>query len=1574
IADISAAAAYSPNDSTISWMPLTHDMGLIGFHLNPLFSGMHQYLIPTQVFVRNPALWLDKASEHQVSILCSPNFGYKYLLKHCDTSIAHKWDLSHVRIIYNGAEPISAPLCRQFLDSMQQYGLKKQAMCPVYGLAEATLAVSISGLQDEVIELTVNRHKLNLLDKVSIAAENQDAVSFVNVGRAIDHCMLQIRSDDHQPLPEETIGHITIKGPNVTRGYYNNVAETTNVLSEDGWLRTGDLGFLKNGCLYITGRAKDIIFVNGQNFYPHDIERVGEEVEGVELNKIAVAGYFNDDSGKEEAIAFVFHRGSIEKFVPLATALKMVVSSKTGLELDKVIPVKDIPRTTSGKLQRFKLLELYRQGRFAEAEQEMQRALNALHMHRQSGDKPATEAEEKLVAIWEQVLHVQPVGVNQHFFEIGGTSLKAAEMAMMVSKTMQVELPLELLYKKQTIRELAAVLPDLAKHTFRGIPKAEVKEYYPLSPAQKRLYYNWELDKHSIAYNIPVAFKIPEVTNAERLEACIQQLVQRHEALRTSFHMMGEPVFKVHERIEFQLEQAPDFRELVRPFHLSAAPLFRVALIDNGVLFADFHHIISDGVSVYRFVQELLELYRGKELPAQTVQYKDYVSWQAKRASSLNDQRAYWLNILQGELPLLALPSDFPRPAIFSTEGAKIEFSIGERTTVRLKELAKAGNCSLHVLLLTIYNLLLSKYTGQEDVITGIPVSGRAHADLLGVQGMFVNNLPLRINIPGDESFTSLLARHNNLVSAALKNQDLPFDELVNALGGKRDVSRNPVFDTMFIYQNMGYVNRHFFDPGFSKFDLSMEVFEERFSLSCAIEYATKLFRRETIIRFAQHFENLVNTIIADPQAEISTLGVMSSREYDSCTRKFNATTTAYPKDKTIQALFEEQVLKTPGNIAVVCDGEELSYAALNSRANDFAVKLGAAGLQPGDIAGVLMPRSVELIVAILGILKAGGCYLPIDTDLPAERIKYILDNSKCRLIVTEQAQIKPVCDERVKDLPRDLAYIIYTSGTTGSPKGVMISQSSLVNYIIWAAGEYVQREQVAFPLYTSISFDLTITSIFTPLITGNTIVVYNENGNDIPLERVIHDNKVQVIKLTPSHLRLLADARLRVPLAQSRIRRMIVGGEQLETKLAKEIYDAFGGRIEIYNEYGPTEATVGCMIHRFRRDEEHTAVPIGVPAANTQIYLLDQYLKPVPAGVHGELFISGDGIAKGYLFNEALTRQKFIPDPFTVGQRMYRTGDIAKRLHNGTLVYIGRADHQVKINGYRIELAEIEKQLENHHQVMEAVVITRKNNKDQQYLCAYYKSSHVIEESTLRSYLAGKLPHYMIPVHFVWLREIPLTRNGKIDRDALPDPEHNRISAEPLPANRIEALSLKIWSAVLNEPGVTLTDNFFELGGDSIKAVQIVSKLNEQGISLQAKDILTYHTIEQVSRHARLKGTELAYEQGLVSGQRPLTPIERWFFEQRFADPGYYNQSVLLQFKKEIDVSLLTQAFDMLIRHHDGLRQNYDAEKHCMFYNNAHLEKPFIIDKEIDPCFDLATDLLIRAAVTQQQQLLITA
>jgi len=961
-------------------------------------------------------------------------------------------------------------------------------------------------------------------------------------------------------------------------------------------------------------------------------------------------------------------------------------------------------------------------------------------------------------------------------------------------------------------------------------------------------------------------------------------------------------------------------------------------------------------------------------------------------------------------LPVLEIARDFPRPAITSVIGKRQTFSLTESVSVKLKEISIEYQVTKHALFFTLYRIFLGKYSGQEDVVIGIASRGRTHPDLQQVQGMFANNLSIRSVVVGNQYFTDLLKHASKLINNAIDHQDLAFDDVMNSLNIPSRPGRAPIFDTMFLYQSLEMSDqqaadikfkKYSFDPGFSKFDITMDV-EDGDQINYAFEYSTRLFKDETILEFSKGFENIIDQVLQNPGVLIEDLSPLGKREFQDFYVSYNETRKEIEPSVTVLDLFEKQVENNPDSIAIEYRGQELSYKELDAKANAVAGTLKGKAVGKGDIIGLHLKRSPEMIATLLGILKAGAAYLPLEQGTPLERVKFIVQNSGCTFLISdleyahaafanlpqpEVLTLRSLFDNpgsrfiTQKNQPTDLAYVIYTSGTTGLPKGVMIEHGSLVNYILWATDEYSDGESYSFAFYSSISFDLTVTSIYMPLTTGNKIVIYGEDDTAISINNVIRDNLVDFIKLTPSHLRLIKENNLLS--SESRIKKMIVGGEALDTQLATDIYEQMEGRVEIFNEYGPTEATVGCMIYKFRLEDITTAVPIGRPIANTQIYLLDSYLKPVPVNVPGEIYIAGDGLARGYLFLDELTTEKFIENPFTGSKKMYKTGDTGKWLLDGNLEYIGRNDKQVKINGNRVEISEIENLLIASGKIKEAVVLVEKS-KNSDHIHAYFTlidPGSQLSDIFFRDYLAEKLPYFMIPGEFVEVETIPLTRNGKIDVTALQQFGSANSSVQKVSAqNEIERVFVKIWADVLNVAEVGVTDNFFEAGGDSIKAVQISSRLFEEGFMVKVKDILTYHTIKHISQRAELINDKHSYEQGIAQGRFAPTPIQSWFFCQEFHNPAYFNQSVLFSIVQPLDLTILERTFQALVEHHDTLRVNYKPVTRSLFYNNDHLKENQAIAKFktsdnnslIDICndirssFDILNSLLVRMAIIE--------
>jgi amino acid adenylation domain-containing protein len=834
-------------------------------------------------------------------------------------------------------------------------------------------------------------------------------------------------------------------------------------------------------------------------------------------------------------------------------------------------------------------------------------------------------------------------------------------------------------------------------------------------------------------------------------------------------------------------------------------------------------------------------------LPELKVQYADFAVWQRKslQGDVLERQLEFWKQQLADAPPLLNLPTDHPRPPVQTYRGAGESFALTPELSQRLKALSQQKGATMFMLLLAAFQTFLYRYTNEEDIVVGTTVANRERSEIEPLIGFFVNMLALRANCSGNPPFLELLEQVRETTLSAYTHQGAPFEKLIQELRPQRNPGYLPLFQAVFTFQNqptlmemslsgltLSVAGR---EATTSQCDLLLDMYEGSEGLLGGFQYNPDLFERTTIKRMVKHFESLLEAIAANPEQRLSDLEMLSAEESQRLAAR-NETTTAYRQDICIHDLFEAQAEATPDVIAAVFEGDLLTYGELNRRANQLAQRLRKNGVKPGDLVAICMEHSLEEVIALLGVLKAGAGYVPQDPRHPAQRLSFVREDANVVAVLTREDLIRdftailqqPDRNDRVDVSPESLAYVIYTSGSTGEPKGVAISHRSLVNYISWAKDVYLRNDHLAFVLYSSLAFDLTVTSIYVPLITGNRIVIFNGEVQGAQIEEILNSEQAGICKLTPSHLSLVKDLDNR----DSSVKRLIVGGEALTTQLSRQVHDSFGGAVEIFNEYGPTEATVGCMLYKYDAlNDTRPNVPIGRPAANVNVYVLDRGLQPVPTNVTGELFIGGPGLAEGYLKRPELTAEKFIPSPFASGQRMYRTGDLAKQLPSGDLEYLGRQDEQVKFHGYRIELDEIRQALKKHPQIRDSVVVISKDKNGHDFMIAYYVSRQEIEPAQLHNFLAELLIAETIPNFFVHLNKLPLTLNGKVNYEALPALEEARQMMPRVytpPRTPQEERLAGIWAEVLTLERVGVEENFFDLGGHSLLATQIIYRINQ--------------------------------------------------------------------------------------------------------------------------------------------------
>lgn len=1118
---------------------------------------------------------------------------------------------------------------------------------------------------------------------------------------------------------------------------------------------------------------------------------------------------------------------------------------------------------------------------------------------------------------------------------------------------------------------------------------SKIQKIYHLSPMQEGMLFHSIFNPDDCMYFEQYAYLMKGHINIELLEKSFNEVIKRHDALRTIFvyEKLKQPQqIVLDERIAIvkfidvshlpfdeAMEYAEEYKvkEKRKGFVLSKDLLVRLTAIkiadDTYKIIWSFHHIIMDGWCIGIIIREQMEIYKAllggvKYMLSEPVPYRDFIDWIEKNET----ERAigYWQRYLQEYNSETLLPC---KEQISSEDSNQLEYclNIDADMTSGIQRIALRNQVTVNTVFQTIWGILLQKYNNSRDVVFGIVVSGRA-AEINGVEniiGLFINTVPVRIRCEREETFAQLLqevqtsyfdSEKNNYVSLAdiQKKTDLkahPFNHIVTF--------ENYPFDKDYINkknENLGLKieDVEIFEK--TNYDFNVVVIPGK-ELQIRFTANSKIYDVNILKNIENHLNELIRQVIEDDKIAIKVINVLNSDERKQLLYDYNNSEFAYPVDKPVYKLFEEQVNKTPDKIAVEYEDRNLTYQQLNAKANCLARCIMEKGIAAGDVVGIILENTIEAVVSILAVMKTGAAYLPIDTGYPLERIEFMLKDSEAKLVIMKgECKGKLKFENEMIDIdsdgnfsyqssnidrlnkPADLAYIIYTSGTTGRPKGVMVHHGGLVNYIWWAQNVYLENEILDFPLYSSISFDLTITSIFTPLILGGKIVIYKGKDKVSLIKRIVEENKVGIVKLTPSHLRIIECLDFKV----SDIKKFIVGGEDLKTALANRIFEKFNCNIEIYNEYGPTETVVGCMIHKFCPDKDKSlSVPIGVPGGNVQIYLLDCDLNPVPRGCLGEMYISGDGVAIGYRNQSALTAEKFVQNVFVPGQKMYKTGDLARWTSDGSnLIYVGRIDQQVKIRGYRIELGEIESALMSHEEISETLVMDSVSEDGNKYLCAYLVSKRNIPAMELREYLLSVLPEYMVPSYFIRMESFQMTLNGKIDKKALPKPGPNIIATDFMPpTNYMEEKVCEIFGEVLGADRVGIADNFFNLGGDSIKAIQVVSRLQKYNLRLEIQDLFQYPMAKDTALHTYALNKKS--EQGIITGEIPLTPIQKWFFENYTGQSNHFNQSVMLYSKEGFQKETVNEVFKKLVEHHDAFRIIFRKDNSNIIQYNRGME-----------------------------------
>ncbi|MFG6107497.1 amino acid adenylation domain-containing protein [Leptothoe sp. EHU-05/26/07-4] len=1452
------------------------------------------------------ATLIQKCHDWQITVLNLPTAYWHHI---CSQFSESQITLNpSLRLVIIGGEGADPEQVRRWLDHCGDY----PQLVNSYGPTEVT-----------VVATTCHLSKVQILNWQG---------SETSIGKPLAHIKTYILDPSLQPVPKGMKGELYVGGITLARGYLNLPELTTekfiaNPFGPGRLYKTGDLArYAQDGDIEYLGRVDYQVKVRGFRVELGEIETV--------LNchpqvKQAVVITTRQAAHHTKIIAyFVASQPSpsplqLREFLQQKLPEYMIPSAFVALDVFPLTPNRKVDRRALPLPDRNSLPE----------EQYI---------------APDTPRGEIIARAFAEVLDIDKVGIYDNFFNLGGHSLLAIQLVSRLRRTFEANLSIRTIFEAPTVTQLDQRIHQLknaaSNHQAFSIPRVDLsgadksRQQYPLSWAQERLWFLDQLEGSSATYNISEAFLLQGSLDLHALQQALSAIVNRHEILRSSFQTVnGVPVQVIQasttiniEQINLQTltgdEQAKTLNQQIQqaaatPFNLEVAPLLRCSVFRLGTssytLLFTLHHIVSDDWSMGVMMQELSALYQAFCLGAPSpltdlpIQYTDFAVWQQQQIQSetLKTQLQYWQNQLADAPDLLLLPTDRPRPAVQTYQGASQQFLLDRDLTQQLRRLSQQLQVTLFMILHSAFATLLYRYSGQTDILIGSPVANRNHPGLEPLIGFFVNTLVLRTRFENNLSFETLLTRFRETALQAYEHQGVPFARVVEALNPQRSLSHSPLFQVMFALQNAPLddlvlpgitLSESTIENTISKFDLTLSITERENQLTCEWEYNTDLFDALTIQQMAAHFSNLLFAVVMDPQNSVSKLPLLDEIERHQALVTWNDTQCHLLQEQCIHRLFEAQVAKTPDAVAIVFEQEQLTYRQLNQKANRLAHYLQAQGVGPEVLVGICVNRSIDMVVALLGILKAGGAYVPLDPNHPSERLHSILTDAQVSLLVTQASLYKQflslkssvVClDDQASIIAKqspenldnsaashNLAYVIYTSGSTGQPKGVQIEHKSVANLLCSFQETLGIDHSDRLAAVTTIAFDIATLEIYLPLISGAQLWLIPQNvaQDGQQLKHKLLEIQPTIMQATPATWQMLLLAGWD---AISTDMMILCGGETLPPEIARQLLPRSKN---LWNLYGPTETTVWssqfCVSHSSLDGKAHTqlTIPIGSPIANTQVYILDAELCPVPKGVIGELYIGGMGVARGYLSRSTLTAEKFIPNPFGSG-RLYKTGDLARYAQDGDIEYLGRVDYQVKVRGFRIELGEIETVLSSHPQVNQAVVITVEEEMPEDkrlvaYICpSLYPPEH--SPTDLRNFLKQKLPDYMIPSTFVTLEDFPLNQNGKIDRKELSlldigqsQGTHNQ--PETVPRNFIEQTLAKIWQDLLCKESIGIQDNFFELGGHSLKAMRLMAQIQQYfQINLPLATLFQHPTLE-----------ELAAVLGSTSFQpnwSPLVPIQ---------------------------------------------------------------------------------------------------
>jgi len=1485
------------NDRGLIWLPWFHDYGLLHALIMPVYEAFSSYLMPTLSFMRHPLRWLSAVDKHRITHTGAPNFAFAA----CTQALARngKWSgqLDSLRIASCGAEPIRRDTIEEFIAAFAPHGLLSRAMVPSYGLAEAVLVVTLS--RDGPGYLRVQSRALEQ-HRAEVVLDAEDVINnpvteLVSCGAPLPGFNVRIvNSELCVPCDDEQVGEIWISGPSIGRGYWGNPTATADNFHahlpdepDCSYLRTGDLGFLHKGEIYITGRSKDLLVVHGRNVYPQDLETTAEAAHAsVRAAGVIAVGVTRGD-GQESVVLLTECRGrpAPEIVTELIGAVRGCVAADHEIDVLDVVPLRSgsLPRTSSGKPQRSMAQKFYLNG---ELDTRRLVASDAL-IPKQVPEKIL----DQVLTIWSEVLMVADPQPDADFFQQGGDSLLATQIISRLNVRLGIELPIRAVFEEPTPAALAQRAAEAESATILpALPTDADATGGRLSYTQERMWFMHQLAPESAAYNIPLALRMHGSLDKAALKEAVNLVVGRHRILQTGFTVAaGRPVAFIEPDIALDIDEidlrtygygaqkvidATLARLASQPFRLDQLPLMRLSLVhtsdNDAILVWVMHHIIGDQWSCAVLGRELASAYRAitdgvtPELPDLPLQYADFSKWQRDWFSGprLQQQLSYWCDQLKDVEPL-QLNEDFPRARQQTFSGATVCRPLDAARIEQLEKLAASRGASVSMVLIAALKILLLRHTGVTDIAIGVPVANRHHLHTENLIGCFVNTLVFRTDLSGSLDFDETLSRVREVSLQAFTHQDMPFEMLVRELGLPHDTSRSPLFDVIFNMINTPAGDIEFpglewsrldLDRGAAQFDLSVTV-DALYHPGIVFEYATELFANDTIEFLADHYLRIIDAVIADSAMPVSDIVLLDDSERH-CLQDWGQGSRQAEHDDYISvsdqiAVWAQQSATAP---AVICGDTVRNYAELDAAANRLAAEMRRRGIGRGHTVGLCLPRSEALPEVMLGAIRSGAAYVPLDPSYPRERLLFQVRDANIDLLIADEqtAHILNWPNEQTLLLdreaaniashpdtalppdvqrdagPDDPAYIIYTSGSTGMPKGVVVPHRAVINFLDSMRHEPGLNADDRLLAVTTLGFDIAVLELLLPLTTGACVVMARdtEAGDGKALARLLAQHNITVMQATPSRWQMLVVAGW----SGKKNLKALVGGEPLAAELAARLLDRCP---ELWNMYGPTETTVWSSCWQVQRDAIEP-VSLGKPIANTTLQVLDVHGHLCPIGVPGELCIGGSGLALGYQNQPALTALQFMtaekysafPDA-----PMYLTGDRARWRHDGRLEHLGRFDSQIKLRGYRIEPGEIESHLMQLENVVQALVLVHKEEGSEAQLVAYVVCCNAEQTKDVDEWRAGLrqwLPEHMIPQHILCLDSIPTLPNGKINRQALPVP----VKSDALNGNAKQPQSITehalfaIWQSILQRHDFGIHDNFFDIGGHSMLAVTLVQQI----------------------------------------------------------------------------------------------------------------------------------------------------